>query len=118
MKETDVAWAAGFFEGEGSLSIYFSVNGDFNGRIGASQKAREPLDKLQELFGGKVYLRKHDGVHSWECSSKQALPFLRKIYPYIVSPLRRQEIAIYTAFWSTEDHDARNAYLDWWERRK
>jgi len=116
MKETDVAWAAGFFEGEGSLTICFSY--EFHGQVSASQKAREPLDKLVKLFGGRVHLRKRDSCYIWQLASKKALPFLKKIYPYIVSPLRRQEISVYAVFYSTTDHYTRNALLDWWEQRK
>lgn len=49
-----VEWAAGFFEGEGHVKCakrgedrWFSLE--------VAQVYREPLDKLQELFGGKVY---------------------------------------------------------------
>lgn len=114
MKETDTAWAAGFFEGEGGLTIGF-YNSGYSGHVDATQNAREPLDKLQELFGGKV--RRQSSWHVWQLPSKTALPFLKQIYPYIVSPLRKKEIAIYTAFWNTIDHDLRDAYLDWWEQR-
>lgn len=118
MKDTDVAWAAGFFEGEGCLSIIFNNLGGFGGYVSAWQNAREPLDKLVELFGGKVYPRRQGRSYVWELHCKKALPFLKQIYPCIVSPIRRQEIAIYTAFWNTTDWDTRNALLDWWEQRK
>src|SRR2546428_4903120 len=46
----DVAWATGFLEGEGCFS--FSRGG---ARIGVSQNQREPLEKLQRFFGGRIY---------------------------------------------------------------
>lgn len=45
------AWAVGFWEGDGSCSL---VNNRYF-RIVAVQKEREPLDRLVEVFGGKVY---------------------------------------------------------------
>jgi len=114
-----VEWAAGFFEGEGDLSIDFSQSRNgYGGRVSASQSVREPLDRLVELFGGKVYQRKLDGNYFWTLNCKNALPFLEQIHPYIVSPLRRKEISVYTAFWNTTDRDVRNSLLEWWRRRK
>lgn len=50
MKTEDVAWAAGFFEGEGNISF-----GQCGGvKINVQQINKEPLDKLARLFGGVI----------------------------------------------------------------
>lgn len=50
----DLAWAAGFFEGEGHINVQERRNKSFI-CITVAQVDRRPLDKLQSLFGGKVY---------------------------------------------------------------
>ena len=45
----DLAWAAGFLEGEGSFCRSLD-----RPRLVATQVNREPLDKLSSMFGGSV----------------------------------------------------------------
>ena len=47
----DIAWAAGFFDGEGCISRH-TKSGKW--RLVVQQNMREPLDVLQGLFGGSV----------------------------------------------------------------
>ncbi len=56
-KPLDVAWAAGFIEGEGT----FVCSHGRGIRVKVVQVNREPLDKLQRLFGGKIYRQKTYG---------------------------------------------------------
>ena len=49
----DIAWAAGFYEGEGSCAF---VNGST--RITIGQVNREPLDRVAALFGGHIFALK------------------------------------------------------------
>lgn len=53
----DAAWASGFYEGEGNVS--FGARGGI--RITITQVNREPLDRLQFLFGGTIYGPKNNG---------------------------------------------------------
>ena len=46
-----LGWAAGFLEGEGC----FSNVGESEYTIDACQVNRDVLDRLQSLFGGKIY---------------------------------------------------------------
>lgn len=58
MRPVDVAWAAGFLDGEGTYAYgQYSSRGRLYRKlkISCAQVPREPLDKLQALFGGKVY---------------------------------------------------------------
>lgn len=83
-KPTDLAWAAGFLDGEGCFSIKVKNSKPHEPFIAAFQKATgEPIYKLQEMFGGAVRVIS-DG---WEwrisgaTSVRNALPLL---IPYLV----------------------------------
>lgn len=49
----DLAWVAGFLEGEGS---FFAQDGRWP-QVSATQVQEEPLSRLAALLGGKVYYR-------------------------------------------------------------
>ncbi len=49
-RETDIAWAAGFLDGEGCLTISRWKNRHY-ARITTNQKFRAPLDRLVTIFG-------------------------------------------------------------------
>ena len=49
----DIAWASGFLEGEGSFIVVNGKNKPV--RCIATQKQREPIDRLHRFFGGRVY---------------------------------------------------------------
>lgn len=44
-----LAWAAGFIEGEGS----------FSNTVTAAQVQKEPIERLHALFGGRIYQRQN-----------------------------------------------------------
>ena len=48
----DLYWAAGFLEGEGSFT---NPNNSEQARASQADDNKEPLIKLQELFGGSIY---------------------------------------------------------------
>lgn len=52
--DTDLAWAAGFIDGEGCLSAGINNKGSVTTVISIGQKYREPLDTLQEMFSGTI----------------------------------------------------------------
>jgi len=86
-KAEDKAWAAGFYEGEGSVLLHRHTF-----RITIPQKQREPLDRLQSWYGGSI----KDPVPSkdlsvWYLAGQGARNFMTDIYP-MLSP-RRQEQA-------------------------
>lgn len=77
-------WAAGLFEGEGSITI-----------DGARVKATiqmtdlDILERMQEAFGGQVYFTGKQQEHhkdSWRwyiSKTSDAIAFLNEIYPYM-----------------------------------
>lgn len=106
VKKVDLAWAAGFIEGEGSISIakkstvsrydkkyfYYSL------QIVVGQINPLPLERLQKLFGGSLYgpiLKEGKRpFYRWQISSKAASEMLEKIAPYMSSKLNEVEIAL------------------------
>ena len=105
----DLAWAAGFLEGEGSFHGHPGIpRGSDRPRRGsassvrAMQVNREPLDRLRELFGGHVSFRdrvqdrrrdgrKHSGAFTWSVSGARARGVAMTLYPFLSR--RRQEQA-------------------------
>jgi hypothetical protein len=92
--EIDLAWAAGFIDGEGCINItkrYAKYN---NGgklyhsiSLSANQISKEPLLKLQEMFGGKVRAVKPVGNRrpsfAWIIYTKAARDALALMLPYL-----------------------------------
>lgn len=92
MKSTDLAWAAGFLDGEGCIRIaphtgrtnlieYYLV-------VTAGQISKEPLEKLQTLFGGTLYFRpatrgNRRPVWDWRVYGTQVLTMLNLVLPYL-----------------------------------
>jgi hypothetical protein len=79
-----VAWAAGFFDGEGNVSI------DRRGlvQLEVSQTVPEPLFALQEAFGGHVRGRDPGQAHHkeqwlWSIHGRAAGAFLHLIAPHL-----------------------------------
>jgi len=80
---TDVAWAAGFFDGEGHIGLERRNDrrGQIYLRLTTTQKTPEALRRLQKLFGGRVFYDHHVWRHRIErCHARRMLealmPFL------------------------------------------
>lgn len=81
-----IAWAAGFLEGEGTFSA-MSGN-DHRARISAGQKEREPLECLLAWFGGRIYAQRGRAYHTWMLRGHQAHELMQLLRPQLSS--RRQ----------------------------
>lgn len=105
-----VPYMAGFFDGEGSIDIRYSVckrgYERFHLRAAIGQKRRDPLDVAQVRWGGSISQRKIDGQWTWALSTKAAAEFLATIRPYSI--VKREEIDIALAFQATFDRDKIN----------
>lgn len=79
-----LAWAAGFFDGEGSVAI-----NDNGLMIKAGQINVEPLYILQGIFGGRINEDRsaarqgYRRFHLWMASTRQAADALRQMFPYL-----------------------------------
>ena len=106
--ELILAWAAGVFDGEGYSIRLKNRNGERLGtqQVGVGQKDRWLCDRLQSLFGGRVYdcgIVKYDRIvgkrnfkgehagYKWDMTGGDARDFLRAIYDRL-SPRRQEKI--------------------------
>ena len=96
-----MAWAAGFFDGEGYIGIQRRTDRP-GGRlvIVTVQKHVEPLLKMQRIFGGgHLHRTKEYGGRSnarWELtwSNKRAAEILTHMRPYLAAKAEEADIAI------------------------
>lgn len=86
-----IAYAAGFFDGEGHIRITkHSKRGSYMLNISAVQATEEPLPLFVELFGGTVskrivlYKGQPKQLYTWQTSSKQAEIALRMMRPFLI----------------------------------
>jgi hypothetical protein len=102
-KTTDIAWAAGFFDGEGSIQICRNQpnrddGGHFYLRIEVGQVRRLPLDAFVKLFGGTIRTRARKNgladVHIWLLSGAKAAAALEQMSPYLKLKKRHAQLAL------------------------
>ncbi len=85
LKAVDVAWAAGFFDGEGSVSLNRTgPEGYLYLLVMVSNKDTRGLAKLHNMFGGVLHPNDSRGCHRWSIRSRQAETFLQTIAPFCV----------------------------------
>lgn len=108
MPRVDIAWAAGFLEGEGCFMKRKNPLHSMSPRISAVQKQREPLDRLVKLFGGKVSKewQKRERTYGegsiwrWTVYGPRAVGIMMTIFTWM-SPRRRQRIKSVIDVWNT-----------------
>lgn len=89
-----LAWLGGFFDGEGSVSLAYTTNGNKTGtrvyrlQTTLAQKNVLILRAVRKRFGGCLFLHEHTAQLVWGCRQGEA--FLRTIQPYTI--LKRRVI--------------------------
>jgi len=105
--EMDWAWVAGFLEGEGS---FCPMSGhDKRARVSANQKEIEPLERLLELFGGRIYRivkNRPNAIYVWMLRGERARVFLQTLLPMMCSRRRNQIQQTLEATFSVEHGSA------------
>lgn len=99
MKDTDIAWAAGFFDGEGSILLRkYTVKNHIQWtlRLVLVQKDPAPLYEFQTIVGGlgTVHRRETRPITVWEVASHEAEIALRTLYPYLRAKQYQADIAL------------------------
>lgn len=82
-----IAWAAGFLEGEGHFRA--KQVGGGGATVNATQVNREPLERLQAMFGGSIRLEKHGTIFRWHGYGELGRRVMRAVYPWM--SVRRQQ---------------------------
>jgi len=93
VRAEDLAWMAGFFDGEGSIGISHpdpvGRPGTFGLQVRVSQIVKEPLIVLSAVWGGAIGIRDNGGfgsrrIFQWSLTGPRAGEFLRALLPYLV----------------------------------
>lgn len=95
--ETYKAWLAGFFDGEGSISLLMRSQSELRvPRAVLSQKnALEVMNEIQRNYGGNIYFREKDRMHQWYVGNRTDLKkFLLDVIPYLKIKKAKAEIAL------------------------
>lgn len=81
-KSQVIIWAAGFFDGEGSIGVYPNKHKGYNIHVRVGQKDIKPLMILQNVWGGRIW---YEGdIYRWTIESHKAIKeFLTDIQPWI-----------------------------------
>lgn len=85
--ECDLAWIAGYFDGEGTASIQHTDTG-YHIRVSLSNTYKPAVESLQIRFGGRVraYTKPRKPHHRqgwyWQATGLSAYNFLVQILPY------------------------------------
>lgn len=122
MKVSDIAWAAGFLEGDGHFGYHHEgkfkrVDGSFGKKYGqpvivADQVNPEPLVKLASLFGGNFlgpYKTANSPKYRWEISSNKAAALMLTLWTFM-SKVKRDQIEVAIARWKLTPSRGGNRY--------
>lgn len=104
----DLAWAAGFFDGEGFVTIQsrnsLVAGKRYSGyylRIGINHVAVEPLQEIQRILGGTIRQQLIHTVvgnrkqrHSWQMGCQAAKEALIQMMPYFKNKNKVAELGI------------------------
>ncbi len=106
----ELAWAAGFFDGEGSVTVHRKSNrrGERDGRmdlrISIMQCDPRPLQRFLDAVGSVKSVRgpyqrnrgrNERDVYCIEWSGTKAYPVLEKIWPYLSEPKKEQSHRVF-----------------------
>ena len=119
MESNIVAWAAGFFEGEGTVVVYRNTGYvGLRGMVRAVQKEKEALEVLQKTFSGSLHFQQnpHGGIWQWSITGLSSCTFLEKIIPHIRNRRKRLRAKMYVYIFSTKDLETREALFVLWRR--
>jgi hypothetical protein len=81
--EYDMAWIAGFFDGEGCITARVAENGSPTLQVSIGQKDRTQLEFIQEIFGGSITEIKGKDHYHLSMYATTAIRMLEAIIPHL-----------------------------------
>jgi len=114
-RKEKIAWAAGFVDGEGCITIQKSYAPSKQGwhamslMMRVTQKRRQPLDALASLFGGSAEPMKSRPYFDWTISAVQTANALREMLPYLI--LKRDQAELALEFYELQQERASSTVL-------
>jgi len=108
MDDVTLAYAAGFLDGEGTITANYRVSPKtatpaLHYRVMVFNTNREILEWFRDTFGGRTSLygsprhEHHKQVYSWWVSSQEAASVLRLLLPYLRIKRRQAELVLQMA---------------------
>ena len=98
VSDTDIAWAAGLFDGEGSTSVLKAQKDKYAYvRMNVPQKIREVLDKFIDIVQvGKIYKHNKREMHSLDIYKQEdVIQTLNMLWPYLSEVKKKQALAAF-----------------------
>ena len=89
----EIAYFAGFFDGEGSIGIYKKKY-----VVCVVQCDPRPLNRMKEIWGGNIYVQTkmkatHRSKYIWQTHGLEARPFLSDVLPFL--RVKKEQAEIY-----------------------
>ena len=109
----ELAWAAGFFDGEGTIGLYHHKrDGSYGVQVAITQTNPRVLLWIHEVFGGSLVhgVNKDHGYDydfyelTWRGVDKAGV-FIKRILPYLRE--KREQAELFLTYDSETDDDAR-----------
>lgn len=96
--QTEFAWAAGFVDGEGYLGLR-PAGRSFAPKIEVAQISTAPLDRLKNMFGGKVIplkkRKKRRQAYRWDLLGRANIEYaLVSMMPYLTVKLEQANLML------------------------
>ena len=93
--DLELAWAAGFFDGEGSVGYYINNYANKKCRtwsLSVTQKDLRPLERFKIAVGNIGYIRRVcDGIHAYQVTDEEGIQFIYGfIGKYLSEPKKEQ----------------------------
>lgn len=103
-QQADLAYAAGFFDGEGSFVAYWSP-GQKHFKAVITNTYLPTLVWLQGLFGGSIHEAKNGNkkvCYNWHCTGANAYEFIKLIVPYLKE--KREHASFMLTIWEVRSN--------------
>ena len=97
--KTEIAYIAGFFDGEGCVRIKQANQGGNSYYLIAHITNTNPviLKKVQDLFGGNTRVQekgRNKPIYNWYITSSEANDFLKTLQPFLIEKKSQAELGI------------------------
>lgn len=119
---TEIAWAAGFFDGEGcTYKNNKRPAGSFQPAIGVGQMDREVLERLQRALGGLGRIVRHGNPGMWALritNIRDCWLAHKAMWPFLSSIKRQQAARIWGDWFVAKDGEHANRVAGWDRRRE
>lgn len=106
LRQTDLAYFAGFFDGEGSVMLTLNKSGGLSVGVSCSQNTKTVMDMFERSFGGHVYSYVPKGrkrtIFQWRANGLVAIEFLKLVRPWLLIKMYHAEEAF--AAWAARDN--------------